>query len=65
MQNYEQLDEQGDGIRSFVGIVVALLILNRGLFLIDEPEAFLHPPQAYRIGAFIAEQSSLSRQLSR
>jgi predicted ATPase len=63
MQHHERLDDQGDGIRSFVGISAALLTLNRGLFLVDEPEVFLHPPQAYRIGAFIADQTNRSRQI--
>lgn len=63
METHERLDDQGDGIRSFVGIIVALLILNRGLFLIDEPEAFLHPPQAFRVGALIADQTDESRQI--
>lgn len=58
-----KLDDQGDGIRSFVGIVVALLSLKRSLFLIDEPEAFLHPPQALRIGKFLADQADNTRQL--
>ena len=60
---YPTLDDQGDGIRSFVGIVVALLAVHRSLFLIDEPEAFLHPPQAFRIGEFLAEQASNARQI--
>ncbi|MGE0679382.1 MAG: AAA family ATPase, partial [Candidatus Binatia bacterium] len=51
---YEKLDEQGDGIRSFVGIVTAILVSKRSVFLIDEPEAFLHPPHAFRIGEFLA-----------
>lgn len=63
MRQYEKLDDQGDGIRSFVGIATALLATNRSVFLIDEPEAFLHPPQAFRIGAFLAEQASDQRQI--
>jgi predicted ATPase/DNA-binding transcriptional MerR regulator len=63
MQKFERLDEQGDGIRSFVGIIVALSIIKRGLFVIDEPEAFLHPPQAFRIGSFIADQVTKPRQI--
>jgi predicted ATPase len=63
MQQFEKLDNQGDGIRSFVGIVTALLATKRTVFLIDEPEAFLHPPQAFRIGRFIAEQASNKRQI--
>jgi predicted ATPase len=64
MQEKEKLDDQGDGIRSFVGIIIALLTLKRGLFLIDEPEAFLHPPQAFRVGTLIADQSNQSRQIT-
>jgi ABC-type ATPase involved in cell division len=63
MLREEKLDEQGDGIRSFVGIIVAMLSVRRSLFLIDEPEAFLHPPQAFRIGEFLAEQANKSRQI--
>jgi predicted ATPase len=59
---FGKLDEQGDGLRAFVGIVVSALVLNRGLFLIDEPEAFLHPPQAFRIGEFLASEATDSRQ---
>lgn len=61
--DYDKLDDQGDGIRSFVGMIVAILATGRPFFLIDEPEAFLHPPQAFRIGEFIAEQSSDDRQI--
>jgi predicted ATPase len=63
MLQFERLDDQGDGLRSFIGIAVALLTLERPLVLIDEPEAFLHPPQAYRMGATIAEQVLESRQM--
>lgn len=55
------LDEQGHGIRSFVGVAVAVLAVNRKVFLIDEPEAFLHPPQSFRIGEFLSKQSSKSQ----
>ncbi|WP_375512444.1 ATP-dependent endonuclease [uncultured Nostoc sp.] len=63
MQGYDKLDDQGDGIRSFVGITTALLATKRNVFLIDEPEAFLAPPQAFRIGEFIAEQANSKRQI--
>lgn len=50
MNSYPKVHEQGDGIKSFVGILIHLLIENYSLFLIDEPEAFLHPPQARILG---------------
>jgi len=59
----ERLDQQGDGIRSFVGIITALAVLNRGVFLIDEPEAFLYPAQAFRVGQVVAEEASQRRQV--
>jgi len=63
LEKCDRLDEQGDGLRSYVGIVVALSTLKRSVFLIDEPEAFLHPPQAVRLGQFIASQASPNRQI--
>jgi hypothetical protein len=42
------LHEQGDGVRSFVGLLHSLARLP--LVLIDEPEAFLHPPHARLLG---------------
>lgn len=50
-----QLDDQGDGIRSFCGILVAMTASLRPVIAVDEPEAFLHPPQAYLIGRALAE----------
>jgi ABC-type polar amino acid transport system ATPase subunit len=63
LSNHEKLDDQGDGLRAFVGVVVALLVIKRGLFLIDEPETFLHPPQAFRIGEFLATNAGETTQL--
>jgi hypothetical protein len=55
IQALPQLDEQGDGIRSFCGLLVAIATLERPVVMIDEPEAFLHPPQAFLAGRAIAE----------
>lgn len=59
----KKLDDQGDGIRSFVGIVTTVLASRRDVILVDEPEAFLHPPQAFRIGRFLADQACSKKQL--
>lgn len=63
MRSRPALDNQGDGIRSFTGMVVALKTANRPLILIDEPEAFLHPPQAYAMGRLIASEAVSGRQI--
>lgn len=46
--------DQGDGMRSFIGLVLALTATPFPLVLIDEPEAFLHPPQARELGRQLA-----------
>lgn len=57
LRNYGRLDVQGDGYRSFVGIILGCLLANGRIILLDEPEAFLHPTQARALGTFIAEYS--------
>lgn len=57
LKELENLHEQGDGIRSAVAILAALIVNEHSLFLIDEPEAFLHPPQARLLGNNIVELS--------
>lgn len=53
MKAYRTIDLEGEGIRSYVAICIALLLAKRPLCLIDEPEMCLHPPQARGIGRFI------------
>ena len=55
----EDLHSQGDGIRSAFAILSSLIVNNHSLFLIDEPETFLHPPQARLLGKNIV---ALSKQ---
>ena len=50
-----QLQDQGDGMRSFAGVMLYLTLGFYNMFLIDEPEAFLHPPQATLLGNVIGE----------
>ena len=58
------LREQGDGMRSFASVVIRLLApLTPSILLLDEPEAFLHPPQARLLGELIASERSSRSQL--
>lgn len=50
MDKYPKVHEQGDGIKSFVGLLLNVIIENYSIFLIDEPESFLHQPQAKILG---------------
>ena len=58
------LKEQGDGMRSFASVLLYLLApLTPSTLLLDEPEAFLHPPQAKLLGELIAKDRSTRSQL--
>ncbi|MGI8546411.1 MAG: ATP-dependent nuclease [Gemmatimonadaceae bacterium] len=57
-----QLHEQGDGMRSFTGILLYTESGAHSLVLIDEPEAFLHPPQARLLGRMLGANQR-ARQL--
>lgn len=51
-----RLDRQGDGMRSFAGTIMSLLVHPTSTILLDEPEAFLHPPQARRLAEIISTE---------
>lgn len=57
------LESQGDGMRSFVGVLLYVFISTHSIQLIDEPEAFLHPPQARLLGKMLAKDLPSDRQL--
>lgn len=58
LKKLPKLDEEGDGLKSFAGCILATLCGSQPILLIDEPEAFLHPPQARRLGAALAQAAS-------
>lgn len=49
------LDEQGDGMRSFIGLALLVMARPPQVLLIDEPEAFLHPGQARALGRWLGK----------
>lgn len=55
------LAEQGDGMQSVLGVLIPLVTSTYPVVLIDEPEAFLHPPQARILGSALARLSSRRR----
>lgn len=58
MKRYPSIEHQGDGFRSFVAVVLSLLLSKDKVVLLDEPEAFLHPEQARRLGKWISDHIS-------
>ncbi|WP_458112123.1 AAA family ATPase [Arthrobacter sp. R1-13] len=51
MASLRPLDDQGDGMRSLMGQLLPIVTAAYKVVIIDEPEAFLHPPQAHALGA--------------
>ena len=51
-------------LRSFASVILHLLTpTSASILLLDEPEAFLHPPQARLLGEIIATEKASSAQL--
>ena len=63
LQAMPRLEDQGDGVRSYVGLLLHILGGSQHITLVDEPEAFLHPPQARRLGQVLAERTTDSQQV--
>lgn len=63
LETLPTLHSQGDGMRSFAGVLLATSVGRENIVLIDEPEAFLHPPQARQLGATLVQEKAEERQL--
>jgi hypothetical protein len=48
------LATQGDGMRSLLGLLLPVVTATYPIIVVDEPEAFLHPPQAAALGRELA-----------
>ena len=57
-QRMEFVSEQGDGMKSYLACLLYTDVLQRPLVLIDEPEAFLHPPQARLLAQHLAREAT-------
>lgn len=45
-----EITDLSDGVKAFTGIISALASVDFRVIVIDEPEAFLHPPLARKLG---------------
>ncbi|UQU61458.1 ATP-binding protein [Couchioplanes caeruleus] len=48
------LGSQGDGMKSMLGLLMPIITASYPIIIMDEPEAFLHPPQAFELGKAVA-----------
>jgi len=63
IEKLDLLHEQGDGMRSFIGVLLNSFIATQSMLFIDEPEAFLHPPQARLLGKMLSNNLPTHKQL--
>jgi len=50
-----RIEELSDGVKAFVGLLSAVVASISKVMLIDEPDAFLHPPLARKLGFHLAK----------
>jgi predicted ATPase len=62
-QGATPIDQASDGIRAFVGILTLLIADEPKITLIDEPEAFLHPALAMRLGTEVCRLVDEAKRL--
>lgn len=62
LDKYPQIQHQGDGMRSFASVLLELCLDFRRVYLIDEPESFLHQPQARMMGRLLGENLKDNQQ---
>jgi ABC-type transporter Mla maintaining outer membrane lipid asymmetry ATPase subunit MlaF len=63
LEKLPPIHTQGDGMRSFCGVLLYAAVGPPTVLLIDEPEAFLHPPQARLLGQMIVLDKQADRQI--
>ncbi|MGL6072596.1 MAG: AAA family ATPase [Fimbriiglobus sp.] len=64
IQDLPKLADQGSGMQSFGSLLISCLFDNdRSAIFIDEPEVYLHPPQARKLGSFLAGETTERTQL--
>lgn len=51
-----------DGVKAFTGIMLELIAGDPSLIIIDEPEAFLYPPLAMKLGTELARSATNSEK---
>ncbi|PVZ56695.1 ATP-dependent nuclease [Arthrobacter sp. H-02-3] len=54
LQRLPGLHTQGDGMQSALALLLPVITATYPLILVDEPEAFLHPPQSRKLGSTLA-----------
>jgi predicted ATPase len=56
------IDETSDGVKAFTGILAELIAGDPSIVLIDEPEAFLHPSLAVKLGQEVSRAAMIANK---
>ena len=51
------IENASDGVKAFIGILSEVIAGDPLVLLLDEPEAFLHPPLAFKLGQEVARNT--------
>lgn len=62
-KTYRPMSEQGDGMRALLGMLCGIYCNDKPIIFIDEPEAYLHPGQAYLFGRYLSQIIGENRQV--
>lgn len=57
------VEDASDGVKAFIGIIIALIAEESDFILVDEPEAFLHPTLSYKLGKEITSMLNNDKRL--
>jgi predicted ATPase len=60
--NSQLIDAASDGVKAFTGIITELVAGDPCVVLIDEPEAFLHPSLAFKLGYEVSRAALTSEK---
>lgn len=60
--NAVPIHEMSDGVKAFTGIMMEIIAGNPSILMMDEPEAFLHPTLAFKLGLEVAKSLSETRK---
>jgi predicted ATPase len=51
-----QISDEGDGIKATIGLLSRVISGDYGCILIDEPDLYLHPPQAHSLAKILVRE---------
>ena len=63
LSSLEAVTEQGDGVRAYARILIKYALARASVFAVDEPELFLHPPQARSLATLLGRRIAGAPQL--